>query len=155
MIFPMTFPIFKKRYMDIYEPLGIEKNRIAHICNDFDKRFSSPKDHVGKYRDLVVAAGEDINARLFAEYLVLAGKKAAYVGPKEAGLLVTPSFGDAQPIDEIALKLAGLKKICSEKIVVFPGIFRGHQRRGRGHVQQGRFRPYRLYPCGGDRRHRI
>ena len=31
----------KKRYMDIYEPLGIEKNRIAHICNDFDKRFSS------------------------------------------------------------------------------------------------------------------
>jgi aspartate kinase len=113
----------KTRYNDIYGPLGLKKDLISQICNDFDNRLFSPKDHVGKFRDMVVASGEEVNARLFAEYLVLTGKKAAYVGPKEAGMLVTPCFGDAQPIDEIALKLAGLKKICSEKIVVFPGFF--------------------------------
>jgi len=86
-------------------------------------RLSSPKEHAGKFRDLVVAAGEDANARLFAEYLKHIGKKAAYVSPKDAGLIVTPVFGDAQPIDEVALRLAGLKKICSEKVVVFPGFF--------------------------------
>lgn len=113
----------KKRYYDIYEPLGLTKDLISQLCGEFDNRFSSSKDHIGKFRDLVVASGEDVNARLFAEYLILSGKKATYIGPKEAGLVVTPTFGDAQPIDEIALKLAGLKKICSEKIVVFPGFF--------------------------------
>jgi aspartate kinase len=113
----------KKRYRDIYEPLGVKKDVIENILVDFDKRISSPRDHGGKFRDLVVAAGEDVNARLFAEYLKHIGKKATYISPKEAGLVVTPVFGDAQPIDEVALRLAGLKKICSEMVVVFPGFF--------------------------------
>jgi aspartate kinase len=113
----------KKRYLDIYSPLGVNKDVITSICADFDLRLSSPREHAGKFRDLVVAAGEDVNARLFAEYLVCTGKKAAYVSPKNAGMIVTSSFGDAQPIDEIALRLAGLKKTCSERIVVFPGFF--------------------------------
>jgi aspartate kinase len=113
----------KKRFQDIYSPLGLKKEDIAALCEDFDRRLASPKEHEGKFRDLVVAGGEDINARLFANYLTLQGKKAMYVSPKDAGMLVTPSFGDAQPIEEIALRLASLKKICSEQIVVFPGFF--------------------------------
>ena len=113
----------EKRFKDIYSPLGIGKDTLANICRDFGKRLSSPREHAEKFRDLVVASGEDANARLFAEYLVVSGKKAVYVSPQDAGLFVTPSFGDAQPIDEIALKLASLKKICSEQIVVFPGFF--------------------------------
>jgi len=113
----------KKRYADIYQPLGLKKDAIDRVCEDLDRRLSFAKDHPGKFRDLVVAAGEDINARLFADFLVSKGKKAVYVSPQEAGLLVTPAFGDAQPIDEIALRLASLKKICSEHIVVFPGFF--------------------------------
>ncbi|HEX7509819.1 MAG TPA: hypothetical protein VF335_00830, partial [Chitinivibrionales bacterium] len=93
------------------------------ICEDLNHRLTSSKDHAEKFRDLIVAAGEDINARLFADFLALRGKKAVYISPKEAGLIVTPAFGDAQPIDEIALRLASLKKICSENIVVFPGFF--------------------------------
>jgi aspartate kinase len=113
----------KKRFLDIYTPLGLKKEAVASVCEDFDRRLSSPKEHPGKFRDLVVAGGEDVNARLFAEYLIVQGKKAVYVSPKDAGLLVTPAFGDAQPIEEIALRLAALKKICSEQIVVFPGFF--------------------------------
>ncbi len=115
--------IVKNRYREIYEPLGVKKEVIEPVLEDFDKRLSSAKDHSGKFRDLVVAAGEDINARLFAEYLKHLGKKATYVSPKEAGLIVTPVFGDAQPIDEVELRLAVLKKICAENIVVFPGFF--------------------------------
>jgi aspartate kinase len=113
----------EKRYTDIYAPLGVGKETLTTICGDFRKRLSSPKDNALKFRDLVVAAGEDVNARLFAEYLVVAGKKALYVSPREAGLFVTPNFGDAQPIEEVGLQLASLKKICSEHIVVFPGFF--------------------------------
>jgi aspartate kinase len=114
----------KKRYREIYEPLGVKKEIIENILTDFDKRLSSAKDDTGRrFRDLVVAAGEDVNARLFAEYLKLTGKKAAYVSPKEAGLIVTPVFGDAQPLDEVSLRLAGLKKTCAEMVVVFPGFF--------------------------------
>jgi len=113
----------KKRYADIYGPLGLGQDLISRICDDFDLRLASVKDHAKKFRDRVVAGGEDVNARLFAEYLLSIGKKAQYVGPKEAGLVVTDSFGDAQPIRETELTLAGLKTICSEKIVVFPGFF--------------------------------
>jgi len=113
----------KQRYSAIYAPLGVAAKVIDAILADFDKRLASPHDHAGKFRDLVVAAGEDNNARLFAEYLLVAGIKAVYVSPKEAGLIVTPSFGDAQPLEGIDLNLAKIKKICSEKVVVFPGFF--------------------------------
>jgi aspartate kinase len=115
--------VVKKRYREIYEPVGVKKDIIETMLTEFDKRLSSPCDHTGKFRDSVVAAGEDVNARLFAEYLKQTGVKATYISPKEAGLIVTPVFGDAQPIDEVALRLAGLKKICSEMVVVFPGFF--------------------------------
>lgn len=113
----------KNRFRGIYEPLGVKKDIIEAVLDDFDTRISAPKDHPGKFRDLVVAGGEDVNARLFAEYLKHIGRKALYVSPKDAGMIVTPSFGDAQPLSEISLKLAGLKKICSQHIVVFPGFF--------------------------------
>jgi aspartate kinase len=113
----------KSRYRDIYEPLGVKNEIIEAALDDFDTRIAGRKEHPGKFRDLVVAAGEDVNARLFAEYLKHLGRKAVYVSPKEAGLVVTPVFGDAQPIDEIAMKLAGLKKICAEQTVIFPGFF--------------------------------
>jgi len=113
----------KARFRSIYESLGVKKEIVEGIIEDLDARISAPKDHPGKFRDLVVAAGEDVNARLFAEYLKHTGRKAIYVSPKDAGMIVTASFGDAQPLDEIELKLAALKKICSEQIVIFPGFF--------------------------------
>jgi len=113
----------KSRFAAIYEPLGVMRNCLDGILSDLDSRLSSPTDHPGKFRDLVVAAGEDINCRLFADYLNLAGIKARYVCPKDAGLIVTPIFGDAQPLPEAGAKLAALKEICAKEIIVFPGFF--------------------------------
>ena len=121
--FSATIDEVKKRYLSIFEPLKVPSARILEIVSDLDKRINSPKDHPGKFRDLVAAAGEDLNCRLFAEFLKVRGIKACYVNPKSAGLVVTPVFGDAQPMPEVALRLASLKKLCAEQIVVFPGFF--------------------------------
>ena len=67
--------------------------------------------------------GEDINSQLFAEYLNLLGMKASYISPLQAGLIVTPVFGDAQPIPDVSLKLASLKRLIPDQILVFPGFF--------------------------------
>ncbi len=113
----------KNRFLAIYEALGVSRDRLDKVLADLDERLSSPMDHQGKFRDLVVAAGEDINCKLFANYLNVIGIKAQYISPKDAGLIVTPVFGDAQPIPDVALQLAMLKRLCAEQVVVFPGFF--------------------------------
>jgi aspartate kinase len=114
---------FKARFHAIYAPLKVAPARIDEILSNIDSRLKAPHDHQGKFRDLVVAAGEDINCKLFAEYCDVIGVPAVYVSPKEAGLVVTPVFGDAQPIPQVELRLASLKQICAERIVIFPGFF--------------------------------
>jgi len=113
----------KSRFVEIYEPLGVKRQTIDGILSSLDARLSSPADHPGRFRDLVVAAGEDINCQIFADYLNIAGIKARYVSPREAGLAVTPVFGDAQPLPEACANLAALKETCAKETVVFPGFF--------------------------------
>jgi len=113
----------KARFAGIYEPLGVAKGSLDLILSDLDARLASPTNHPGKFRDLVVAAGEDLNCRIFADYLNVVGVKARYVNPKDAGLIVTPNFGDAQPVQEASANLAKLKSLCAEEVVVFPGFF--------------------------------
>lgn len=114
----------KQRFHAIYDPLNVPAERIDEILADLDRRQKSSVGHPGKYRDLVVAAGEDLHCRLFAEYLNTIDLPAAYVSPRDAGLIVTPVFGDAQPVPKSTAKLASsLKKLCAEKIVIFPGFF--------------------------------
>ena len=118
-----TLQEIKRRYHAIYGPLNVPGARIDAVLADLDVRLKTPRDHQGKFRDCIVAAGEDYNCMLFAEYLNIAGIPAVYVSPKEAGLTVTSVFGDAQPIPEVAIKLASLKKTCCDRVVVFPGFF--------------------------------
>ncbi|MBD3346917.1 MAG: aspartate kinase [Chitinivibrionales bacterium] len=113
----------KQRYRDIYLPLGISDKECDEIISDLETRVAAPKDNKDKYHDSIVASGEDFNARLFARYLTTKGIDARYVSPKEAGLIVTDSFGDAQPLRDSSMRLAQLKKICSETVVVFPGFY--------------------------------
>lgn len=111
------------RFISIYQPLNLPEEKIKKILSDIDRRLSSDKSHPGKFRDLLVAAGEDINSQLFAEYLNSIGMKASFISPLQAGLIVTPVFGDAQPIPEVSLKLASLKRLVPDQILVFPGFF--------------------------------
>ncbi len=111
------------RFISIYQPLNLPAEKIQKILSDIDRRLSFDKSHPGKFRDLVVAAGEDINCQLFAEYLNLIGIRASYISPLQAGLIVTPVFGDAQPIPEVSLRLASLKRLIPDQVIVFPGFF--------------------------------
>ncbi len=113
----------RRRYTGMYQKLGVEKATIDTILSDLDQRLSSDTSLKEKFRDMVVSAGEDLNAKLFAEYLKTKGTKARYVSPAEARFLVTAEFGDAQPLEESTPNVAALRQICSEEIVVFPGFF--------------------------------
>jgi len=113
----------KKRYLDIYQPLGLSAGLIAEVCSKLDAGIASDKKEKAKYRDRIVALGEEFNARLFAEYLSLINIKATFVSPQDAGLIVTAEFGDAQPEKESRANLGRLKEICKEAIVVFPGFY--------------------------------
>ena len=113
----------KKRYRAIYAPLDVPVERIAAITAEIDKLQKSPLDHPGRYRDCLVAAGEDLNCRLFAEYCAVIGIDATYVSPKEAGLLVTSVCGDAQPLPEATARLSALKTLAETSIIIFPGFF--------------------------------
>jgi aspartate kinase len=112
-----------KRYMNMYTELGLSASQIEEVLQELDHRLAGPKDVPERFRDSIVALGEEFNARLFALYLQHLGRKARFVSPAETGLVVTPNFGDAQPIEEVGLSLASLKEACAESLVVFPGFF--------------------------------
>ncbi|MDR0331084.1 MAG: aspartate kinase [Chitinispirillales bacterium] len=113
----------KARFAAIYEPLGVGRARIEEALGGLDARLGARDSHPGKFRDSIVAAGEDMNCRLFADYLNTVGIKARYVNPKDAGLVVTSVFGDAQPLPEAGANLSALKSACANEAVVFPGFF--------------------------------
>ena len=109
--------------MSIYGPIGVPTEKVHAVLSELEHRLSSGKEHPGRFRDSVVAQGENLNCVLFAEYLKAIGIRAEYISPKDAGLLVTPVFGDAQPLPDSSMKMALLKKHCAEQVVVFPGFF--------------------------------
>lgn len=113
----------KHRFTQIYAELGLDDASILEVLKDLSTRLSSDKSNSQKYRDLVVASGEDLNAQLFAAYLSKQGKAARYVSPVDAHFLVTEKFGDAQPLDQGITNLSSLREICEKEIMVFPGFF--------------------------------
>lgn len=114
----------KNRFRAIYKPLGLSDTTIDTVLGNLDERAVAPKSNPGKFRDLMVAAGEDLNCQLFAQYCTSIGISAQYLNPKEAGLLVSTVFGDAQPLPDATQKLSSvIKACCGEKITIFPGFF--------------------------------
>ena len=113
----------KKRYYDIYEPLGVDTKKIDAAVEILEKRANASNDNADKYRDAVVASGEELNSILFAEYLNVKGVKAEYVSPKDAGLIVTADFGDARPLPESRKKMEILKETRNLYISHFFSIY--------------------------------
>lgn len=113
----------KQRYYDIYLPLGLTEEQINAVLRRLDDRIEHSQEHKERYRDAIVASGEDMNAVLFAQALSLNGIDAESISPEEAGLIVTPTFGDAQLTEEGAKNIRMLKEHVAQKVVVFPGFF--------------------------------
>ena len=115
------------RFAGIAEDLGLADEIVSTIRTDLENRLNSDNTNTMRFMDSLKAAGEDNCARLVAAYLSSIGRLAAYVDPREAGMLLTEEYGNAQILPEAYDRLAELAKIPG--IIVFPGFF-GYSRSG-------------------------
>ena len=116
-----------ERYASISVNLGLGKDIVNLIRADLIQRINTKTESYGKFVDLLKAAGEDNNAKLIASYLQSKGVNAEYVNPKDAGLILTEEFGNAQVLPSSYEKLSELAK--RDTIMIFPGFF-GYSEKG-------------------------
>lgn len=109
------------RFSSIADDLGLGKGISEVIYNDIKGRLNKYNGSAAKFVDLMKAAGEDNSAKLVAEYLKAIGVNAAYVDPKEAGMILSNEFGNARVLPETYENLAKLRD--REELLVFPGFF--------------------------------
>lgn len=110
-----------QRFSDIAQELDITAAFLQEIEQDLDARICSDCTQSLKFMDSIKAAGEDYCARLVAAYLTGIGRKAEYINPLDAGLLLNDDYGKAQVLPESYEHLAKLRD--KPGIVVFPGFF--------------------------------
>jgi aspartate kinase len=120
-----TEPLLREvvgRYAEIQAALELAPGIVAEIEGDLRRRLAGSRNHAGMFLDCLKAAGEDNSARLFAAALRARGDDAEYVDPRDAGMLLTAEFGNAQLIEESYLHLA--RTLTGRQArVVFPGFF--------------------------------
>jgi len=115
------------RFARIQEGLGLPSRVTAEIARDLETRFEADTEHRAQFLDRMKAAGEDNCAKLVAAALGERGLNARYLDPRDAGLLLSDEYGNAQILPESYENLAALRG--SESVVVFPGFF-GYTRSG-------------------------
>jgi aspartate kinase len=110
------------RYAEIARNLGLGGAIADRIAADLRARLATDTSHRAHFIDTLKAAGEDNSAKLVAEYLQSTGTDAHYISPKDAGLLLSHEFGNAQVLPEsyenLRRALAG-----APGITIFPGFF--------------------------------
>lgn len=109
------------RYSEIAEELGISKEIMDSISLDINNRLGMSIDNEEKFIDCMKAAGENNCAMLVAAYLRSLGVDARYVNPKDAGLLLSNEYGNAQVLPQSYENLKSLRDMPGIK--VFPGFF--------------------------------
>ncbi len=116
------------RYAEIQRTLGLEAGIVAEIDADLRRRLASNRSHDGMFLDAMKAAGEDNSARITAAAFRARGVAAEYVDPRDAGMLLTDEFGNAQLLPESYPNLAA--SLGNRRgLAIFPGFF-GYTRSG-------------------------
>jgi aspartate kinase len=110
-----------KRFADIAAELGVADEITRIIADDLKARVEADRSNSARYMDSLKAAGEDNCARLVAAYLQSSGVEARYVSPKEAGLLLSDEFGNAQVLPQSYDNMKHLSELPG--ITIFPGFF--------------------------------
>ncbi|HNY26746.1 MAG TPA: aspartate kinase [Candidatus Sumerlaeota bacterium] len=117
-----------ERYASIARDLELPEATLEPISADLRQRMKSDHSNTDQYLDNLKAAGEDNCARLFAQALrSVFNLDAHYVSPRDAGLLMSSEFGNAQVLPESYLNLESLAS--RPGVTVFPGFF-GYTREG-------------------------
>lgn len=112
------------RYASIAKDLHLGKEIVRTIKKDLLGRMEKLADdasNYGMFLDLLKAAGEDNSAKLVACYLQSIGEKAEYIDPKEAGMILSNEFGNAQVLPHSYELLSKLAE--RDTIMIFPGFF--------------------------------
>ena len=119
-----------ERYASMADALKLGDGIVKLIEDDLRGRLAQAKSLVPEeFMDLMKAAGEDNNAKLVAAAFEARGRRARYASPKDTGMVLKGSFGDATLDPE---SYARLSRAFSnfEGIVVYPGFF-GYTREGK------------------------
>lgn len=125
------------RYAEIQQELDLDVAIVAEIEADLRERIKNRSDNALQFTDTIKASGEDNNAKIIAKVFVNQGIPAHYGDPKDAGMLLSDDFGNAQVLPE---SFENLKALRDEKdIVIFPGFF--------GYTKQGEVA---TFPRGGS-----
>ena len=128
-----------ERYAEIASELNLGEEIVHKIEADITARLEQvSKLENAEFMDLMKASGEDNNAKIVAVAFEARGKKARYASPKDTGMTLTGSFGDAT-LDPSSY--ARLSRAFSnfDGIVVYPGFF--------GYTAEGKVA---TFPRGGS-----
>ena len=109
------------RFAEIAAGLGVTDEITGIIAEDLKARVEADRSNTGRYMDSLKAAGEDNCARLVAAFLQSTGVEARYVSPREAGLLLSDEFGNAQVLPQSYDNMKYLSELPG--ITIFPGFF--------------------------------
>ena len=117
-----------ERFETIRAALSLSEPLVEFVKSELRRRLAAPVDNSGKFMDSIKALGEEFSARLCAEAFTARGFQATYVDPKDAGMLLSDDYGNAQLLPESS---ALLKTYLSAipGIIIFPGFF-GYTRAG-------------------------
>ena len=119
-----------ERYASMADELKLGGDIVKQIEDDLRGRLAQAKSLAPEeFMDLMKAAGEDNNAKLVAAAFEARGRRARYASPKDTGMVLKGSFGDATLDPE---SYARLSRAFSnfEGIVIYPGFF-GYTREGK------------------------
>ncbi len=115
------------RYAEIQQELDLAPDIVKTIDADLRSRIENRSANNAQFMDTIKAAGEDNNARIIARVFKKRGIEARYVDPRDAGMLLSDDFGNAQVLAESYEHLAKLK--AEKQIIIFPGFF-GYTKKG-------------------------
>ncbi|HFI0457255.1 TPA: aspartate kinase [Streptococcus suis] len=109
------------RYQAMVDELGFTAKSMKKIAESIKSLASLPIENNDFLYDAFLAAGEDNNAKLIAEYFTFKGLPARYVHPKKAGIIVSSEPGNARILPSSYDKIEELRN--SDEILVIPGFF--------------------------------
>ncbi|WP_303972441.1 aspartate kinase [Streptococcus merionis] len=110
-----------QRYQDIANELHLDNRVMEKIQKAVLSLATLPITDNSFLYDTFLAAGEDNNAKLIAQYFNQNGINALYMHPKKAGIKVTSEPGNAQIIPSSYDHLEKLSNL--EEVLVIPGFF--------------------------------
>ena len=109
------------RYQAMVDELGFSANSMKKIAENIISLATLPIDDNEFLYDTFLAAGEDNNAKLIAEYFTFRGLPARYVHPKKAGIIVSSEPGNARILPSSYDKIEELQN--AEEVLIIPGFF--------------------------------